>query len=84
MRNMQKELDELKDLRKREARQAEDDREELAIYRDRCLKLEEENEMRQEVQYLSIPRFSFLIVGTDADRSPQHRSTTIRYGEPAP
>ncbi|KAF8972886.1 hypothetical protein BDZ97DRAFT_636030 [Flammula alnicola] len=47
MRSMQKELEDLKEARQREARQAQDDREELIIFRDRCNKLEEENELRQ-------------------------------------
>lgn len=47
MRLMQKELEELKEVRQREARQAQEDREELIIFRDRCNKLEEENEHRQ-------------------------------------
>jgi FtsZ-binding cell division protein ZapB len=48
MRLMQRELEDLKEVRQREARQAEEDREELIIFRDRCNKLEEENELRQE------------------------------------
>lgn len=48
MRSMQQELEELHDLRRREALQAQDDREELVIFRDRCARLEEENELRQE------------------------------------
>ncbi|KAF9472133.1 hypothetical protein BDN70DRAFT_503738 [Pholiota conissans] len=47
MRSMQKELEDLREARQREARQAQEDKEELAIFRDRCNKLEEENEMRQ-------------------------------------
>ena len=47
MRSMQQELDELRDLRRREALQAQEDREELSIFRDRCARLEEENELRQ-------------------------------------
>jgi FtsZ-binding cell division protein ZapB len=47
MRLMQKELEELKEARQREARQAHEDREELIRFRDRCDKLEEENESRQ-------------------------------------
>ena len=47
MRLMQRELEDLKEVRQREARQAEEDREELIIFRDRCNKLEEENELRQ-------------------------------------
>lgn len=48
MRALQKELDDLREAREREARQAEDDREELHIFRERCNRLEEENELRQE------------------------------------
>lgn len=47
MRLMQRELEDLKEVRQRETRQAEEDREELIIFRDRCNKLEEENELRQ-------------------------------------
>jgi len=47
MRLMQRELEDLKEARQREARQAAEDREELIIFRDRCNKLEEENELRQ-------------------------------------
>ena len=47
MRAMQKELDDLQEVRKREARQAEVDREELEHFRERCSRLEEENEFRQ-------------------------------------
>ncbi|KAH7921276.1 hypothetical protein BV22DRAFT_1038847 [Leucogyrophana mollusca] len=48
MRSLQKELDDLRDLRtrekEREARRAQDDEEELQILRDRCDRLEEERE----------------------------------------
>lgn len=47
MRLMQRELEDLKEARQREAQQAQEDREELLIFRDRCNKLEEENEVRQ-------------------------------------
>jgi len=47
MRLMQRELEDLKEARQREARQAQEEREELIIFRDRCNKLEEENELRQ-------------------------------------
>jgi len=47
MRAIQKELDDLQEVRKREARQAEVDREELEHFRERCSRLEEENEFRQ-------------------------------------
>jgi FtsZ-binding cell division protein ZapB len=47
MRLMQRELEDMKEARQREARQAQEDREELIIFRDRCNKLEEENEVRQ-------------------------------------
>ena len=47
MRLIQRELEDLKEARQRESRQAEEDREELIIFRDRCNKLEEENELRQ-------------------------------------
>ena len=57
MRLMQRELEDLKEARQREARQAQDDREELIIFRDRCNKLEEENELRQgRVIILLFPR----------------------------
>ena len=44
---LQKELEEIKESRQRECRQAQEDREELQIYRDRCMKLEAEHELRQ-------------------------------------
>jgi protein SPA2 len=44
---LQKELEELKEYQQREARQAQEDRDELQIYRDRCMKLEAEHELRQ-------------------------------------
>jgi len=47
MRVLQKELSDVRALGEREARQAEEDREESKIFRDRCMKLEEELEMRQ-------------------------------------
>jgi hypothetical protein len=47
MRALQKELSDVRALREREARQAEEDGEESKIFRDRCMKLEEELEMRQ-------------------------------------
>jgi len=47
MRLMQKELEDLKETRQREGRQAQEDREELIIFRDRCNKLEGENELRR-------------------------------------
>ena len=47
MRALQKELSDVRALSEREARQAEGDREELKIFRDRCMKLEDELEMRQ-------------------------------------
>lgn len=57
MRLMQKELEDIKELRQREARTAQEDREELAIFRDRCNKLEEENENRQGMINVSGPFF---------------------------
>lgn len=47
IRALQKELSELRAVREREAHQSEKDREELKIFRDRCVKFEEEFEMRQ-------------------------------------
>jgi FtsZ-binding cell division protein ZapB len=47
IRLLKKELEELNEYRQRESRQAQEDREELQIYRDRCMKLEAENELRQ-------------------------------------
>jgi hypothetical protein len=44
--SIQKELEDVKEARQREARQGKEDREELSILRDRCHKLEEENELR--------------------------------------
>ncbi|KAF9564798.1 hypothetical protein CPC08DRAFT_705093 [Agrocybe pediades] len=49
MRNMQRELEELRGVREREAYEVQQDREELAIFRDRYNKLEEELESRQGV-----------------------------------
>jgi len=54
MRSMQRELEELKEARQREALQAEEDREELHIYRDRVNKLEDERELRGDVSRLSV------------------------------
>lgn len=56
MRSMQKDLEDLREARQREARQAQDDREELAIFRDRCNKLEEENESRQGAVIIILPQ----------------------------
>ena len=47
MRILQKELEEIKEARQREGLQAQEDREELQIYRDRCMKLEAEHEFHQ-------------------------------------
>ncbi|KAF8813736.1 hypothetical protein BYT27DRAFT_7180495 [Phlegmacium glaucopus] len=47
IRMLQKELEEIKESRQREGRQAQEDREELQIYRDRCMKLEAEHELRE-------------------------------------
>jgi protein SPA2 len=44
---LQKELEELKEYQQRESHQAQEDRDELQIYRDRCMKLEAEHELRQ-------------------------------------
>lgn len=44
--SIQKELEDVKETRQREARQSKEDREELSILRDRCQKLEAENEHR--------------------------------------
>ena len=48
IRMLQKEREELKEQQQREARQAQEDRDELQIYRDRCMRLEAEQELRQE------------------------------------
>jgi hypothetical protein len=45
---LQKELEELKEYQQRENCQAQEDRDELQIYRDRCMKLEAERELREE------------------------------------
>jgi len=50
---MQRELEDLKEARQREALQAEEDREELQIYRDRVNKLEDERELTGDVSFLS-------------------------------
>jgi hypothetical protein len=52
---MQKDLEDLREARQREARQAQEDREELAIFRDRCNRLEEENELRQGTVIIILP-----------------------------
>jgi len=44
---LQKELEELKEYQQHQVRQAQEDRDELQIYRDRCMKLEAEHELRQ-------------------------------------
>jgi len=55
MRNMQRELEELREAREQEVFQAREDREELVMLRDRCNKLEDELESRQGmVRSLSI------------------------------
>ena len=44
---LQKELEDSKEYQQRESREAQEDRDELQIYRDRCIKLEAEHELRQ-------------------------------------
>ena len=52
---LQKELEEFKEYQQREARQAQEDRDELQIYRDRCMKLEAEQELRQGEVLFYVP-----------------------------
>lgn len=61
MMSIQKELEDVKEVRQREAHQSKEEREELSILRDRCHRLEKENELRLQTVRVLSPKLSALL-----------------------